>query len=479
MARGALHSLVQVAHVAFRAAAMLVPTAVLALSSQRQVGDATMLWLGTAFQFCVCFLAFVSRGNWDQPIGPSIVTLYLIGVVWLWFGDTNGDAVSLLAQALLLGVPLAVFAMQTLADTGGPQLRKAHLLARKLRERSEWPDDLAACAGVPEVKALKAALAYDAGPALALLADPRPQVRCAALATLEFRKDWKPGQAELVLNVGQRADRAEIRAGAVRALGGVNERSLVEALANFLVDSKLEVRRAAIDAVLSDSERRWDWIRFVARRAVSDNHFADDGPFIAEGRILGLDAVHDLTAWCAEKGVLAVRSAETLAAHFHRVMAEANDPRHYQDLRARLASAGTPAILRLELARLLRMFKNFDAELLEQLLPPSNPAPLRLTACESILLDESKPDMVLRSRAIAVLKELARLPNREIALATADVVQRRLGVDFGLGIGQPLPSLQSRQAAEVSKRVAQWAKQFDDEENLEDSRPHRGAAYVP
>ena len=49
--------------------------------------------------------------------------------------------------------------------------------------------------------------------------------------------------------------------------------------------------------------------------------------------------------------------------------------------------------------------------------------------------------------------------NRELALATADVVQRRLGVDLGLGLGQPLPPLHSRQAAGVARRVFLWATQ--------------------
>jgi hypothetical protein len=56
-------------------------------------------------------------------------------------------------------------------------------------------------------------------------------------------------------------------------------------------------------------------------------------------------------------------------------------------------------------------------------------------------------------------------------LATADVVQRRLGVDLGLGLGQPLPPVQSRQAAEITRRVMHWAAQYDDEENLESSNP--------
>ena len=58
---------------------------------------------------------------------------------------------------------------------------------------------------------------------------------------------------------------------------------------------------------------------------------------------------------------------------------------------------------------------------------------------------------------MAALYDLARLPNREIALATAEVVQRRLGVDLGLPRGQPPPPIHSRMAAEVARRVLAWA----------------------
>jgi hypothetical protein len=47
------------------------------------------------------------------------------------------------------------------------------------------------------------------------------------------------------------------------------------------------------------------------------------------------------------------------------------------------------------------------------------------------------------------------------ALGIAQVVQRRLGVDLGLPRDQPLPSLHSRQAAEVARRVLVWATHQD------------------
>src|SRR5439155_22847976 len=133
----------------------------------------------------------------------------------------------------------------------------------------------------------------------------------------------------------------------------------------------------------------------------------------------------------------------------------------------------TPAILRLELAKLLQYHQELDQPLLEKMLDPGNPAPMRLISCETTLADH--PDSMLRSAALAALRDLARLPNREIALATADVIQRRLGVDLGMGMGQPLPPIHSKQAAEITRRVMHWAchndpVQQEDEKKVEDSR---------
>jgi hypothetical protein len=56
-------------------------------------------------------------------------------------------------------------------------------------------------------------------------------------------------------------------------------------------------------------------------------------------------------------------------------------------------------------------------------------------AVEAVLA-EGRNDAALRA-----LYEIARLPNREIALATAEVAQRLLGVDLGIVPGEPLPPL--------------------------------------
>jgi HEAT repeat protein len=454
-----------------RLAVMLLPTLLLVGAAGRYYDNPNwMLWIGTFFQLTVCILSFFSSGSWRQPLGPSVITLYLIALAWLWFGDSKDDWYAHLTRAVLLIVPLLVFGFHTLAESGVPRMRRANILAQRLAHRKEWPSDLAACRALPEVKAFRAALGHDASPALSLLQHPLMEVRIAALTALEFRKEWRPGQAELVLQVAQRAEQPTLRATAVTALANLEDRPLVEMLAQFLHDASREVRKAATEALLWDTERRWSWIRFAVRRILADPLYQGDGPLTHDGQMLTREAVHDLTAWCAEKGVLASRSAMTLAAHYSRALSERPDPELVNALRQQLADPHTPAVLRLELGKLLQEFQELDAALLQKLLDPSNPAPLRLIACETVLAEQVEDKA--RAGAVVALRDLARLPNREIALATADVIQRRLGVDMGLGLGQPLPPLQSRQAADITRRVMHWATQYDvqEDEEVEDSR---------
>jgi HEAT repeat protein len=413
-------------------AVLLLPTALLLVASLRYPGATNiMLWLGTGFQAGVCALSFLSRRSWRQPIGPSLITLYLIALAWLWWGDGREDWYTHLTKAVLLVVPLSVFAVQTLMESGAPAIRRARMLADRLAARKEWPSDLAACRTLPEVKALRAALTIDASPALALLQHPRTEVRVAALSALEFRKEWRHGQAQLVLQTAQFAEQPIVRAAAVSALANVDDRELVEAVAQFLHDPSWEVRKAATESLLWDTEHRWSWIRYVVRRVLADPLYQNDGALCHNGELLTPEAVNDLTGWCAEKGVLAVRAALTLGVHYNRALGESPDETQVQALRQQLADPHTPAVLRIELGRLLQNHQELEVSLLEKLLDSANPAPLRLVAVETLLADHA--DGPLQGAAVATLRDLARLPNREIALATADVIQRRLGWTWGWG----------------------------------------------
>src|SRR5436305_368861 len=94
---------------AWRLGFLLLPTALLLTTSIRQQeAGATnlMLWMGTGFQFFICALTLCSRRSWNQPVGASVVMLYLIGLAWLWLANPAGDWFTHLAKAILLVIPM-------------------------------------------------------------------------------------------------------------------------------------------------------------------------------------------------------------------------------------------------------------------------------------------------------------------------------------------------------------------------------------
>jgi hypothetical protein len=413
-----------------------------------------ILALGGDFQFLVCVATLASRRSWRQPLGPSIITLYLIGLGWLWAATAQQHHwYPHFAQAILLIVPLMVFASQTLTSSGAATLRRARILAQRIAARNDWPCDLANCRTLPEVKAFRESLHLDATPALDLLENAHVPVRVAALAALEYRKNWRLGQAEYVLHVARKTTEPAVRSGAILALANLEERVLVESLAEFLDDSSFEVRRATTEALLWDTERRWPWIRLAIRQNLASQAYQGDGPMRCDGHLLPDTAIADLRAWAAEKGILGVRAAQTLGAQYSRLLNEKPTTELIEGLQGQLIDPAVAPSFRLELAQVLRGVGKWDEDLLKKLLGPANPAPLRLIAADALLSNQKDED------AMTALFQIARLPNREIALATADVAQRRLGVDLGLQYGKPLPGVQTRQAAEITRRVMSWAAQ--------------------
>ena len=71
---------------------LLLPTGLLTIAAIRDGYPINWaLWLGVGFQLTVCVLSSVSNRSWQQPIGPSIITLYLIALAWLWSGIRMDD----------------------------------------------------------------------------------------------------------------------------------------------------------------------------------------------------------------------------------------------------------------------------------------------------------------------------------------------------------------------------------------------------
>jgi len=286
-----------------------------------------------------------------------------------------------------------------------------------------------------------------------LLVSGPVQARVAALAALEFYRNWRPGQVEFVLKLGKRSAEPAIRAGVVAALANIDDRIILEDVAEFLNDRSHGVRSAAAEALLWNCEHRWPWIRHAVRTNLALPTHDEDGPLRCSGMMLPKEAVADLHAWATEKGPLGLRAAQTLRLHYARFLHEKPEPEVIETLKAQVTDPHLPAALRIELAQLLQDQNHWDDSLTKKLLDPGTPAPLRLMAIDTVLA--KAPD----GPALEALHQIARLPNREIALASAEVLQRRLGVDLGLPLGKPLPALNSRQAVEVTRRVMMWAEQ--------------------
>src|SRR5262245_13681472 len=295
----------------YRLLILLAPTALLGIACLRARGEAEpiLLW-GTLFQAVACGLAAWNTSAGRDPAGPAVIMLYFIALGWLLLGaPKREDWVIYLSHSVLLVVPLAFFALQCLRDSGATTLRRARQLAGRLAHRRDWPKDLMDCRSLPEVKALRESLHVDASPALELLVNPHPAVRVAALAALEFRPSWRAGQPQVVLQLAQRAAEPEVRAVAVSALANVDDRFLIESLADLLRDADPVVRQTTIEALSWNVEGRWHWIRDAIRNALADLICQEDGPLRLAGYALTKEAIADLHAWAAEKGIIAMRAA--------------------------------------------------------------------------------------------------------------------------------------------------------------------------
>ncbi|MFO0845028.1 MAG: HEAT repeat domain-containing protein [Gemmataceae bacterium] len=333
---------------AARLAVLFLPVALLLVVSTRVPAEARpTLWLGGLVQLLVSGIALWAVRAGREPAGPANIMLYVIALSWLLLGAPNReDWVVYLAQSVLLVVPLGFFALQCLRDSGATSIRRARQLATRLASRRDWPIDLMEIRHLPEVMALREALHIDASPALELLANPKPAVRVAALAALEFRPSWRSGQPQVILQLARRAPEPPVRASAINALGNLDDRVLLESLAELMRDSSPLVRRTATEALLWNTEQRWPWLRDAVHAALGDPAFEEDGALRLQGNSLTKEALSDLHAWSAEKGIVSVRAALTLGAYYGQALAAGAGPELSASIREWLRHPHTPPMLR-------------------------------------------------------------------------------------------------------------------------------------
>ncbi len=432
-------------------ALLCLPTLVLGALGNRLA--ALPLLVGAGVQ-CLFVLVFIrAHPVWRPPVSASVIVLYLIALGWAWVPTRGLDdwAVHFGQGILLLGA-VGLVALHDLTRTGAEPLRRANKWSRRIACRTHWPLQLADCRTVPEVEALRDAVRDEAGPALALLCDPRPEVQVAALGSLEYRPDWKPGEAELVLKVARGAIEPAVRAAGAYALAGVWTAHLIEGLGSFLRDPSPEVRHAAAEAILWEGDGRWPFAREAVREALSDPKLAHEGGLFLGTTRLPAAAVADLTTWAAEHPPLAKRATLTLVEQYHRGLMDADRPELVSELAVLMLAHDTPPGLRIELAALLRDQHLLGPELLDRMTNMDQPGPMRLFAAEVMLAhDPNDPD------GVDVLRGLARQPNREIAVQVGGILQNVLGLELGLPPGGQLPSSNSKAAADVARRVLAWA----------------------
>ncbi|CAN5164375.1 hypothetical protein BH11PLA2_BH11PLA2_42930 [soil metagenome] len=387
---------------------------------------------------------------WRPPTSGPVILLYLGSLVILWL-STRGtlNAVSFAARGTLFVAVSLLIVVHDLFRTGAEPRRRAQKWCARLQARRDWPADVVDVIHLPEVYGLRDAAEVEPGPVFDLFRDVRPEVRASAFGALAGRPNWRPREAAAVLEEAKKTAEAPVRVLAMTALSRIEDPAIVEGLTGFYHDPSPEVRAAAVWASLSDGGRRWGFVRDAIRGMLSDPRNTDAALPGAAG-CLPVVALCDLTAWAAEPEPLSLKSVRTLVDHYNRVLQTTGDYDLITDLTNQVLDTATPTALRVELAGMLRNLGLLTPELLDRMTNADQPGPVRLLAAEAMLtLDPYHPD------GLDVLRGLGRQPNREMALAIANVLQFRLGYDMGL-TAEGIPPM-GKVAGEVAKKVMGWA----------------------
>jgi HEAT repeat protein len=375
--------------------------------------------------------------------------------------------------SLSLLIPVGLFVRRELASTGG-NTRRVKFIIRQLLSRKEWPANFADYRNCPRIQALREGLRENAAPALPLLAHDDVRIQVAVLTALEFHPAWRKGQVEAVLQRASYTEEAAVRTASVLALANVVKPRHLQSLLGFLRDPNAEVRRAAGMAILWDSPRRWTEIRSQVRQSLAAPHAAKDGALPCSA-VLPPAAIADLVNWSIESGPIGRRSTQTLVRHCQKVIQEDGSAEAIGRIATLVADNKVPPALRVELAHRLRQADAFPHEIAYRMLGQNHPTMLRVVAAGAILSRNPDP------RAVEVLREAALQPNREIALAAAAIVQKYLSVDMGLEVGGEMPAINSREAADITRRARQWSKEPGSQSGVETPAdaavPNLDAAY--
>lgn len=451
------------------------PSVMLAISASRLESQARSVSIGIAVTLAVEGLFVFTRFGPQKSIGGLLtIAFYLIAALVLRFNSPDLNWIGthlMLAVSILVAVGLIV--RREVSKTGG-NARKVKFLISKLLTRKEWPASFEEYKNCPLIRSLKEELGDNAAPVLPLLTHDDVRIQMAVLTAMEFFPTWRSGQVEVVLQRATYTDQPHVRAAALTALANVVKTRHVQAILPFLTDSSEIVRRAAAIAVLWDSASRWSEIRSSIRGALTAPHAARDGPLPCSGSFPPA-ALDDLVNWAVESGPVGKRATATLIRHCKKAIHEDGSSIAIDRVCSLITNTKVPAAIRVEVAHRLQSADSFPVNVAVTLLGMANPTMLRVLAAGAILSNHSNPE------AVEVLREAAKQPNREITLAVAQLVQKYLGVDLGLTVGGEPPPTNSREAAEIARRVQKWAadpgSQIGAETPADAAVPTADAAY--
>lgn len=427
----------------------LLPSLILAWACSRLPQEQYRLGVALTAGLFVVSIGCLSQRQWtvSQNVLFAIV-LYAGGYgILRWMSPEPFDSVThFLLGVLLSGMVVILIVHEILGTKEG---RKARFLAEEFCQRVNWPAD-EKIREMPEVKEFRQSLHEDPTVALQLAHHPNPRVKLAALSALELWPHWRTHQAQVLIELLPHLTEPVLKGAALLALASVRKDHQIACLVPYLCDRSLEVRQRAHFAILSEVNTRWPLIREGVRNALFDPLFARDG-YLPWSGLLPQAALDDLINWSAETGPGSHRTLKTILRHCQKAIQEEGTPEAIERVTRIMSDPKAPAALRVEVGQVLREANEFSPELAAKFIDQSTPTALRLMAAGVLLGVREDP------RAIEVLREVARQPNRELALAAAELIQRCLGVDMGLPMGEALPDVKSRHAAEVARRVLAWA----------------------
>ncbi|HVK11316.1 MAG TPA: HEAT repeat domain-containing protein [Gemmataceae bacterium] len=434
------------------ATVLLLPAMLVLAASANRTGTPRAIDVGIAVFLTLEAMFLVNKFGFHRAANSWFLgAFYVVAFADLRFNAP--DLTSPLTHASLavaMVVPIAIVIKRELGAALSGNVRQAKLHIRKLLTMKGWPPQFSDYRNLAVVQDLRTLVRDNPAPVLPLLAHPDVRVQVAALTALECQPVWRRGQAEAVIHRANLTEEPVVRAAALAALANVYKPRHLVAMLPFLRDRVAEVRRAAALAILWDARRRWPEVRGAVRLALAEAHAETDGPLPCSAH-LPPAALDDLVAWSCETGAIGRRSTQTLLRHCKKAIKEDGSPEAIARVVGLVLNGKVPPGLRVELAHRLKQADEFPDGIGGRLLAPTEPTMLRLMAAATFLARGPDP------RAVAVLKEAAKQPNRQIALTAAGMIQKYLGVDMGLPVGGELPAPNSRQAAEVARKVIRWA----------------------